>query len=146
MLIVRGFKDKFQDLDTYVGTTSRSGHRLANAVAAENPEFILFSFDVSRAFATGMTFEEFSAFSGHDIGKVEFDMFKADMICLCELPEFNDFHPVKETLVMLKPVYGLKGAFRAWRKALHQALAQWMSCRQFHAGPKFDCPSQGRGS
>ena len=46
-LIVRGFQDRFQDLDTYAGTTSRSGQRLVNAVAAEYKEFLLFSFDVS---------------------------------------------------------------------------------------------------
>ena len=49
--IVRGFKDKFQDFDTYAGTISRSGQRLVNAVAAEIEDFILFSFDVSQAFA-----------------------------------------------------------------------------------------------
>lgn len=47
MLTVRGFKDEFQDLDAYAGTTGRSGQRLVNAVAAENPDFILFSLDVS---------------------------------------------------------------------------------------------------
>ena len=33
--IERGFKDEFQDLDIYVGTTPRSGQRLVNAIAAE---------------------------------------------------------------------------------------------------------------
>ena len=56
-LTVRGFKDKFQDLDTYAGPTSRSGQRLVNAVAAENEDFILLSFDVSQAFAKGLAFE-----------------------------------------------------------------------------------------
>lgn len=35
-LTVRWFKDTCQDLGTYVGTTSRSGQRLANAVAVES--------------------------------------------------------------------------------------------------------------
>ena len=131
-LTVRGFKDKFQDLDTYAGTTSRSGQRLVNAVAAENPEFILFSFDVSQAFAKGLTFEELSALSGQDIRKVEFDVPKADIDCLRQLPDFKDFDPVKETLTMLKPIYGLKDAPRAWRKKLHQVLVQWLSCRQLY--------------
>ena len=59
-LTVRGFKDEFQDLDAYAGTTSRSGQRLVNAVAAENEYFILSSLDVSQAFAKGLTFKEFS--------------------------------------------------------------------------------------
>ena len=47
---VRGSKVKFQDLDIYAGTISRSGRRSANAVAAGHPEFILFSLDVGQAF------------------------------------------------------------------------------------------------
>ena len=62
-LTVRGFKDKSPDPDTYAGTTSRSGQRVVNVVAAENSEFILVSFDVFRAFAKRMTFEEFSTLS-----------------------------------------------------------------------------------
>ena len=57
-LTVRGFKDEFQDLDTYAGTTRQSGQRLLDAVAAENEDFIMFSFDVSQAFAKGLTFDE----------------------------------------------------------------------------------------
>lgn len=45
-LTVRGFNDKFQDLVTYAGATSRSGQRLVNAAAAENKDFALFSVDV----------------------------------------------------------------------------------------------------
>ena len=56
-LTVRDFKDQFQDLDAYVGTTGRSGQRLVNAVSVENPELILFGFDVSQAFAKGFAFE-----------------------------------------------------------------------------------------
>lgn len=67
-LIVRGFNDKLQDLDTCAGTTSRSGQRLVNVVVAENPGFILFTFDVSQVFAKGMTFEEFSAFTRRSKG------------------------------------------------------------------------------
>ena len=60
-LTVRGFNDKFQDFDTYVDVTSRSGQRSVNTAAAEKPEFILFSFNVRRTFAKGMAFEDFSA-------------------------------------------------------------------------------------
>ena len=97
-LTVRGFKDKFQDRDTYAGTTSRSGQRLVNVVAVENTGFILFSFDVSQAFAKGMTFEELSALSGQDIRKVEFDVPKVDIDWFQQLLDFKDYDPVKETL------------------------------------------------
>ena len=52
-LAVRGFKDKYQDFDIYAGATSHSGQSLVNAVAIENPEFILLRLDVSQAFAKG---------------------------------------------------------------------------------------------
>ena len=138
-LAVRRFKDKFLDLDIYAVTAGRSGQRLANAVAAENPELILFSFDVSQAFAKGMTFEELSAFSGQDVRKVEFDAPKVDIEGLREFPDFRDFEPVKETLTMLKPIDGLKDAPRAWRKKLHQVLVQWLSLRQFYIEPALYC-------
>ena len=66
-LTVRGFKDELQDSDTYAGTISRSGQRFANAVAVENRELILFSFEVSQAFAKGRTFKESSELTGTDI-------------------------------------------------------------------------------
>ena len=66
-LTVRGFKDKFQDFDTYAGTTSSSGQRSVNAVVAENPGFVLSSFDVSQAFAKGLTFKELSELTGTEI-------------------------------------------------------------------------------
>ena len=54
---LRGFKYKFQDLDNYAGTSCRSSQRFVNDVAAENEDFILFSFDVGQACAKGLTFE-----------------------------------------------------------------------------------------
>ena len=81
-LIVRGFKDQFQDFDTYAGTTCRSGQRIFNAVAVERRDFILFSFDASQAFAKGLTFEEFSRLTGIECRAVRFDVPTADLDCL----------------------------------------------------------------
>ena len=50
-LVVRCFKDTFQDLDAYVGTSSRPGQMLVNAIAADKQDTILVCFDVSQAFA-----------------------------------------------------------------------------------------------
>ena len=83
-LTVRRFKHKLQDLDTHAGATSISGQRLANGIAAENPDINLFSLDVRQPFAKRMTFEEFSALSGQNVRKVEFDVPKADIDCLRE--------------------------------------------------------------
>ena len=138
-LTVRGFKDKSQDLDTYVGTTTRSGQRLVNAVAAENEDFILFSFDVSQAFAKGLNFQELSKLTGTERRAVEFDVPRADFECLKSIKGFESFNPATEILTMLKPIYGLKDAPRAWRKKLHQVLAQWQSCQQLQAEPELYC-------
>ena len=78
-LTVRGFKDTFQDLDAYVGTTGRSGQRLANAVAAGNNDLFFFSLDVSQAFAKGLRFEKLSALIDQQVRKVEFDVPRADI-------------------------------------------------------------------
>ena len=44
---------------------------------------------------------------------------------------------------MLKPIEGLKDVPRAWRKKLHQVLAQWMSCQQFYSEPELYCVHRG---
>ena len=108
-------------------------------MAAGKLEFILFSFDGGQAFATGRTFEEFSALFGQYVGKVELYVPKADLDCLRQLPDFKDLDPQLEALIMLKQIYGLKGAPRAWRKTLHQVLIQWLSCRQLYPGPGLYC-------
>ena len=139
---VRGSKDKFQDFDTYAGATSRSGQRLVNAVVAENQDVVLLGFNVSQAFAKGMTFAEFSALTGTELREVQFDVPKADLVCLRQIRGFEDFNPGVETLIMLKHIYGLDGAPRAWRKKVHQALIQWMPCRQLHSEPELYCHSE----
>ena len=63
-----------QELETYAGTTSRCGQRLVNLAAAEHDDFVLFSFDVSQAFAKGMTFEEIAALTGDPLRSVQFEV------------------------------------------------------------------------
>ena len=109
-LTARGFKDKMQELETYAGTTSRSGQRLVNLVAAQEEDFVLFSFDVSQAFAKGMTFKELSALTGTELREVQFDIPKADLEILRQIPAFKGYDPYKECLNMIKPIYGLKDA------------------------------------
>lgn len=136
---VGGFNNKCQDLDAYAGTIGRSGQRLVNVVAVGNAEFILLSFDVSQAFAKGAGFDEFSELSGQEVSKIEFDVPRADLDCFEQLPDFKDFDPAREKLTMLKPMYGLKDAPRAWRTQLHQVLIQWMFCRQLYSEPELYC-------
>ena len=82
---MRVFKGKLQDSDIYAGAISRPGHRLVNAVAAENPDF-----DVSQAFCKGMALEELLIYSGQVTQKVEFDASKIDIERLRQLLDFID--------------------------------------------------------
>ena len=128
-LTMRGFKDRCLTMETYAGTATRAGQRIVNSQAALDPDFVLFSFDVSQAFAKGMTFEQIAQLTGAPLREVEFDLAPEDVQLLHKLPGWSDFDPARETIRMLKPVYGLKDAPRAWRKRLHQVLASWGACQ-----------------
>ena len=104
VLTARGFKDKMQELETYAGTTSRCGQRLVNLVAAEHEDFVLFSFDVSQAFAKGMTFKELSELTGLELREVQFDIPFGDVEILRLIPAFKGYDPSKECLNMIKPI------------------------------------------
>ena len=110
----RGFKDRMQELETYAVTTSRSGQRLVDPIAAQCEDFVLFSFDVSQAFAKGTIFEELSALIGTELREVQFDVPHGDLDILRSIEGFKGYDPNKECLNMIKLFYGLKDALQ-WR-------------------------------
>eukprot|EP00959_Pyramimonas_sp_CCMP1952_P331095 6933374-Pyramimonas_sp.AAC.1 len=61
---MRGFKDHDENLAIFAGPRSRWGQRIANAITAQQDDWALFSFDVSAAFAKGLTFQELSELTG----------------------------------------------------------------------------------
>ena len=128
-LTMRGFRDRCMTLETFAGTASRAGQRIVNSEAAQNDDFVLFSFDVSQAFAKGLTFEEIARLTGTPLREVEFDLASEDVQYLKSLPGFEDFDPARETIQMIKPIYGLKDAPRAWRQRLHQVLSSFGLCQ-----------------
>jgi len=134
-LTMRGFKDRDQDLETFAGTATRSGQRVVNHIVAQNPDFDLFSFDVSQAFAKGLTFEDLSRLTGTEVRKVQFRLAPEDIPILRKVPGYEDFDPETEVLEMIKPIYGLKDAPRAWRKRLHQVLIEF-GCKALYAEPE----------
>ena len=79
-LTMRGFKDRSEDLETFAGTATRSGQRVVNSITAQHEDFVLFSFDVSQAFAKGLTFEEYARLTGTQLRQVEFDVAADDVI------------------------------------------------------------------
>ena len=122
-MTVRGFKDQAQGLETFAGTASRWGQRVVNAVTAQEEEWTLFSFDVSLAFAKGLSFKELSELTGEPLRVVQFELSREDAKILQKIAGFEAFNAEKEVLLMVKAVYGLKDAPRAWRKKLHLLLS-----------------------
>ena len=95
---MRGFLDREEGLETFAGTATRNGQRLVNSMVAQNPDFVLFSFDVSQAFAKGLTFEEYARLTGTQLREVEFDVASEDVALVRKLPGFEDFDPSTEVL------------------------------------------------
>ena len=121
-LTMRGFKDHCINLETFAGTATRWSQRVVNSATANEEDFELFSFDVSKAFAKGMTFEELSRITGEPLRQVQFELTPEDALLLRKIPGFEGFDPNTEVLTMIKAIYGLKDAPRAWRKKLHEVL------------------------
>ena len=92
---------------------------VVNVVVAEDQGLILFSFDVSQAFAKGLSFKELSKLTGTGCRAVKFDVPKQDLGCLKQINGFETFNPLIAILAVIKPMYGFKDAPRAWRKKLH---------------------------
>jgi hypothetical protein len=124
-ITMRGFKDRCEWMETFAGTASRWAQRVVNSCTVQEDDFVLFSLDVGSDFAKGMTFEDLSRLTGEPLRAVEFDLSPEDVKILKQIPGFETFDPATETLTMIKPIYGLKDAPRAWRKKLHLILTEW---------------------
>ena len=121
-LTVRGFKDMCQEMLTYAGTATRWAQRLivALAVLLELP---LFTIDVTGAFAKGLTWEQLAKLTGEVIRSVQFELTRPEDVALIRrIAGFENFDPNTEVLDMIKAIYGLKDAPRAWSMRLHQIL------------------------
>ena len=122
-ITMRGFKDSCMSLETFAGTATRWSQRVINSAAVTNEGFELFSFDVSKAFAKGMSFEELARLTGEPLRQVQFEVAPGDVAVIRKIPGFESFDPNTEVLAMIKSIYGLKDAPRAWRKKLHEVLS-----------------------
>ena len=101
------------------------GQRIINQTCVQEEGWVLFSFDVSVAFAKGMTFEEYAKLTGEPLRVVQFELTREDAVTLQKIPGFETFDPDTEVLLMVKAVYGLKDAPRAWHTKLHMILTQF---------------------
>ena len=125
-LTARGFKDiqAFSEgHQTYSGTASKWGQREINIMAA-NTGHRLFSMDISAAFLKGMTFKEISQLTGEPLRSVQFEVPPRDAWLVQQLPGMADFDHQSEVLDLIKALWGLKDAPRAFSLRLQRTLKQ----------------------
>ena len=125
-LTARGFKDVqafSEDHQTYSGTASKWGQREINITAA-NTGHKLFSMDISAAFLKGMTFKEIAACTGEPLRNVQFEVPPKDAWLVQQLPGMADFDHQSEVLDLIKALWGLKDAPRAFSLRLQKTLKQ----------------------
>ena len=121
-LCVHGFKDKDSEtLSTFASTATKWTQRLVTATAAQQG-WLICSADVSSAFIRGLTFEQMSKLTGHEVRTAAFSVPKNTIDIVRRLEGFSHYDPDVHEIVMCKPIYGLKDAPRAWRQRLHLAL------------------------
>jgi Reverse transcriptase (RNA-dependent DNA polymerase) len=121
-LTVRGFADHdAESLQTFAGTSSRWAQRLICSTAAQQG-WVVQTADVSTAFLQGLSFRELSEMTGEPERVIAFDPPVSTQPFFKELPGLENLCFKTHTLKMLKCIYGLKDAPRAWRLRLDQAL------------------------
>lgn len=123
-LVVHGFKDTAAaSLSTFANTTSRWGQRLINSVATQR-KWRLRSADIGTAFLQGLTFKQLAELTGEPLRVVGFQCPKGTEPYMKELAEFKHLNFDLWDLQMIKAIYGLKDAPRAWRKRLDQIFKE----------------------
>lgn len=130
-LTVRGFQDKDADiLEVYAATASRMSQRYIISMAVILG-FEVWAIDISAAFLRGMTFKELAELTGTPIRRVCFDVPMKFIEAFRKLPGMQHYDPKIHTLLMIRPIYGLKDAPRAWRTKLHRTLLR-LGARNLH--------------
>ena len=114
-----------QELETYAGTTSRTGRRIVNTAGAVHLDLIFFSYDVSQAFAKGMAFEELSALIATELREDQFDIPVADIAIWKRMAGFESFNQLDENLNMVKPIYSFKDAPHLWIHTCPTGTLHW---------------------
>eukprot|EP00971_Amphidinium_carterae_P093502 1850478-Amphidinium_carterae.1 len=119
---LRGFMDRAADGTNYTGTANKTAQRIVSSACMWHPLFRLSSIDISSAFARGMTFKELDEL-GDAPRTVEMEVSAADAHLVRLQTGFSTFNEMKECLLLIKPVYGLKDAPRAWERRLRNRSA-----------------------
>jgi Reverse transcriptase (RNA-dependent DNA polymerase). len=123
-LTARGFKDVqafSENVTTYSGTASKCSQRMISQHAAHF-EHQLFSMDISAAFSKGMTYGKIAEITGEPLRSVQLDFPRQDAWLLQQLPGMQDFDYHTEVLDLVKALWGLKDAPRAFGLKLAETL------------------------
>eukprot|EP00971_Amphidinium_carterae_P062075 1228845-Amphidinium_carterae.1 len=83
----------------------------------------LVSYDISSAFAQGLTFTELAQ-PGEEVRAVQLMVSASDAELIREFQGWSSFDHHRHILSLQKPVYGLKDAPRSWQKRLTTLLTQ----------------------
>merc|ERR1711923_237521 len=78
--------------------------------------------DISAAFLKGMTFKEIAALTGEPLRNVQFEVPPKDAWLVQQLPGLADFDHQSEVLDLIKALWGLKDAPRAFGLKLAETL------------------------
>ena len=119
-LTIRGFED-LTDVPSYASTATRWTQRLVVSIAVQR-KWSLYIADVSTAFLRGMSFQELANITDSPMREVAFTPPKGSEKYFAELKGFHDLNFSVEVLRLLKAVYGLRDAPRAWRLRLDMEL------------------------
>eukprot|EP00971_Amphidinium_carterae_P278480 5528058-Amphidinium_carterae.1 len=123
-ITLRGFREWNAQYETYAATASRVGQRAISSLAAASCGAIhLVSYDISSAFAQGLTFSELAQ-PGEEARAVQLMVSASDAELIREFEGWSSFDHHRHILSLQKPVYGLKDAPRSWQKRLTTLLTQ----------------------
>eukprot|EP00971_Amphidinium_carterae_P131791 2610307-Amphidinium_carterae.1 len=128
-ITLRGFKDLDRSVNTWAATAARNTQKTLNSLAMTQANFTMESWDISSAFAQGMTFEEIATATGEEQRSIQLEVAPYDLDLIRAQPGFEDFSCHQEVLDLLKPVYGLRDAPRCWQLKL-QGLMQRCGLQQ----------------
>eukprot|EP00971_Amphidinium_carterae_P205375 4076224-Amphidinium_carterae.4 len=104
-ITLRGFKDLGRSVNTWAATAARNAQKTLNSLAMTQS-----SWDISSAFAQGMTFQEIATATGEEQRSIQLEVAPHDLDWIRSQPGFEDFSCHQEVLDLLKPVYGLRDA------------------------------------
>ena len=122
-LCLRGFMDlEAFSIDTFSGTAKRTSQRLLASEAACNPDWILASLDIDKAFLKGFTHKELAEATGENPRDVYFTLPPGSAAIIRQFKGYEDYDESLHCLWCVKPGTGTKDAPRAFNLKLKKPI------------------------